>query len=341
MKRNTALLTLTSAAAAALLLAGCTSAGGSAGGDPTAGGGDAASDLTIAGIGNNASDPFYQTLMCGATTAAAELGVSLEWAAPNMQSVPEQQTNLDAALLNDPDGVLITPADPAAFSTQVEDLMADGIPVVTPNLGVEPDTALATVVSSDDNTEFIDFIVNDIGETGTLGILGGVAAAGEALQVRWRPLVEQLAEQAPGITVLETEYSDFDRSKATTIAAAMITANPDLKAIYAISGPEGEGVAAAVEEAGKTGEIKVYAYDSAPGEVEALRAGTITAARPARRTARLGRPQKARRISGGKPGRRARHRARGAHGRRPEGSDGRQHRGRRLRALPVAIGCDA
>lgn len=274
MKRNTALTSLISATAVAVLLAGC-SGGGETGGDAT--GGTEAKDLVIAGVGNNASDPFYQTLMCGATKAAADLGVTITWAAPNMQSVPEQQTNLDAALLADPDGVLITPADPVAFSTQVEDLMADGIPVVASNTALEPDTALSSVIGSDDATAFIDFIVEDMGETGKIGILGGVAAAGESLQVRWRPLVEQLADQAPGVEVLETEYSDFDRNKASAIAAAMITKNPDLTAIYAISGPEGEGVAAAVEEAGKTGEIKVYAYDATPGEVEALRNGTITA----------------------------------------------------------------
>src|SRR4051794_35625008 len=57
----------------------------------------------------------------------------------------------------------------------------------------------------------------------------------------------------------------------------MIVAHPDLKAVYAISGPEGEGAAAAVKQAGKQGKIKVYAYDATPGEVEALKAGDITA----------------------------------------------------------------
>lgn len=277
MKRNPALITLSSAATAVILLTGCTAGNGATGGGNPTSGSDAAADMTIAGIGNNASDPFYQTLMCGATKAAKELGVTIKWAAPNTQSLPEQQTNLDAALLTNPDGLLITPGDPAAFSTQIEDLMADGVPVVTSNLAPDPNSALTSILSSRDNTKFIDFVVNDMGKTGKIGILGGVAAGTEVLQSRWRPLVQQLTEQAPGITVLETEYSDFDRNKAATIAAAMITKNPDLTGIYAISGPEGEGVAAAVEEAGKTGKIKVYAYDATPGEVEALRAGTITA----------------------------------------------------------------
>ena len=66
-------------------------------------------------------------------------------------------------------------------------------------------------------------------------------------------------------------------ARRTAAASALITGNPDLTAIYAVSGPEGEGAAAAVEEAGKSGQIKVYSYDATPAQVEALRAGTITA----------------------------------------------------------------
>jgi ABC-type sugar transport system substrate-binding protein len=246
---------------------------------PSTGSGDGGSttDFTVAGIGNYASDPFYITLMCGATQYADEIGLDFAWSAPNTNSVPEQQTNLDAALLGGPDGVLLTPGAADAFSTQVGELMAEGTPVVTSNIGLNPATELQNFRSSRDNAEFIDYVIDDIGEDAVIGVLGGIAGGSEVLQARWRPLVEQLNAEHPGVTVLETEYSEFDRNKATTIAAAMITAHPDLTAIYSVAGPEAEGVAAAVEEAGKAGDISIYAYDATPGEVELLRAGTITA----------------------------------------------------------------
>lgn len=81
----------------------------------------------------------------------------------------------------------------------------------------------------------------------------------------------------PGIKLLPPQYADFDRNKAASATSALMLAHPDLRAIYAVSGPEGEGAAAAVKQAGKQGKVKVFAYDATPGEVAALKAGTIDA----------------------------------------------------------------
>jgi ribose transport system substrate-binding protein len=271
MKRNTALGSgLAAIAIATMALTGCS--GGSSGGSSSA-----ATDLTLAGVAFNASDPYWITLMCGGTKAAKEAGVTITWAAANTNAIAEQQTNFDAALLKDPDAVLLGASQTDTFSSQVGEVMDSGVPVIAVNGNIDPATDYQTVMSSTDNSEFIDFVVGDIGTTGTIGILGGIPGDIPVLTNRWKPLVEQLSQAAPDLKILDTQYDDFDRNKATTVAAALITGNPDLKAIYAVSGPEGEGAAAAVQEAGKSGEIKVYAYDATPGEVDALKAGTISA----------------------------------------------------------------
>ncbi|MFG0221372.1 substrate-binding domain-containing protein, partial [Streptococcus suis] len=54
-------------------------------------------------------------------------------------------------------------------------------------------------------------------------------------------------------------------------------AHPDLKLIIAADGPDGLGAAAAISQAGKAGQIALVAFDAVPGEVDALKAGTITA----------------------------------------------------------------
>ncbi|TQL48846.1 monosaccharide ABC transporter substrate-binding protein (CUT2 family) [Homoserinimonas aerilata] len=270
MLRNKVGIGVAMASVAILALSGCTTDGAEPSNTPS-------SDIALAGVAFNATDPFWITLMCGATQAAKEAGVALTWSAGNTAEVDEQQTNFDAALLKSPDAVILGASTPDQFSTQVEGIMAEGTPVIVVNGPIDPATGQKTIVSSQDNAEFIDFVIKDIGTSGTLGILGGIPGDIPALVNRWQPLVDQLATAAPGIKVLETQYDDFDRTKATTIAAAMITGNPDLKAIYASTGPEGEGAAAAVEEAGMIGKVKVYAYDATPSEVEALRNGTITA----------------------------------------------------------------
>lgn len=269
-------LTAAIAATAALALTGCA--------NTTDAGESSEKTVRLSGVAFNATDPYWITLMCGATEAANDAGSNIEWFAGNTSAVAEQQTNFDAALLKSPDAVVIGAVQPEPFSAQVEQTMTEGIPVVAVNSPVAPDTAYQTIQSSTDNAEFIDYVVGDIGTSGSIGILAGVPGDIPVLLSRWEPLVEQLGKTAPDLKVLDVQYDDFDRNKATRVAAALITGNPDLKAIYAISGPEGEGAAAAVEEAGKSGEIKVYAYDATPGEVDALRNGSISAllAQPAK-----------------------------------------------------------
>lgn len=238
--------------------------------------GDAGEEpITLAGVGFAASDPYWVTLMCAGSRAAEEEGVELDWVAANTNAIAEQQANLDSQLLNDPDGVVLGAAQPEVFASQVDQLMASGVPVTAPNGAI--DTALQSFIADYQSQEFFDYIAGELGgQAGAVGVLGGAAGI-PPVDARWEPLVDALAEAAPDIRVLDVARTDFDRTRATTAAAAMITGNPDLRAIYAVSGPEGEGAAAAVEEAGLTGKVAVYAWDATPNEVEALRDGTITA----------------------------------------------------------------
>ena len=84
----------------------------------------------------------------------------------------------------------------------------------------------------------------------------------------------------PGITILPITYDNFDVNKAASITAAALVARPNLGLIYAPSGPhgpQGQGDVSAVEAAHKTGKAKIWAFGGEPEEVDALKAGAISA----------------------------------------------------------------
>jgi ribose transport system substrate-binding protein len=89
--------------------------------------------------------------------------------------------------------------------------------------------------------------------------------------------VEAVQKMRPDLEPLPNDYSGFDINKATTNVASLIIAHPDLKLIIAADGPDGVGAAAAIKQADKVGDITLIAFDAVPPEVDALRAGTITA----------------------------------------------------------------
>ena len=57
----------------------------------------------------------------------------------------------------------------------------------------------------------------------------------------------------------------------------MLTAHPDLRGIFAASEPGAIGAAQAIKAAGKSGEVKLVAFDAAEEQITALKEGSIQA----------------------------------------------------------------
>jgi len=236
----------------------------------------AAGPFVIAGIDQNTVDPFWVTVNCGAQKAADKRGASLELFTSTTMDATELVSLFDAALLAEPDGLFLNVQNLQQFSTQLTQLMTDGVPVAS-NTVTDPPVAYSLSWTSADASGFLDDLLALIPEDeGSMGVLGGVAGI-VPMEMRYFPVVDAIAEARPGLTVLPTEYSFFDVNNATGIVEAWLVAHPDLKVIVASNGPDGIGAAAAVKNAELSGQITVIAFDAVPPEVEALKEGTITA----------------------------------------------------------------
>ena len=222
----------------------------------------------IAGLGN---DPYWVSLKCGANKEAKARGASLTWYSATSSDVHEAQTNFQSALLKKPDALAV--ALQPAFSAAIKVQMAKGVPVVS-FVPMSPPTEYKDVVSDNSLTAFAGLVTKSAGQAGTVAILGGIPGVA-ILDARWKPIVAKIKAIAPNVKILDTQYDQFDRNKAASIVSSLLLANPDLKVIYAISGPEGSGAAAAVAQAGKSDTVSVFSYDATPDIVAALKTGTI------------------------------------------------------------------
>lgn len=253
------------AASATTALSGC-SAGGSTS--------STSSTVKLAAVSIFANDPYWKSVECAAEATAKKEGASLKWYAANDQEQASAQTNFDSAKLTSPDALILAPPSVDGFTSQVEDIQRKGVPVFNLVSGVP--AGYQAIGPSADNTQFVDYVVKDLGGSGKIAILGGVQGIPE-MEKEWKPVVEALEKQAPGIKILPTQYELFDRNKAASAVSALLTANPDLTAVYTLGSTSSLGAAAAIQEAGKTGSIKLYSYDAAPEQVAALRSGAIRA----------------------------------------------------------------
>lgn len=237
---------------------------------------------TLAGTAGLASDAYWISLMCGGTKEAKTLGSKIDWyAVKTGGNATEAMANYEALKIAKPDGVVFsqfTTEPPAGY---VKGLMDAGIPVVYVNGQPAKDRSYLTGYRSApaDNkmAAVADKIIADTGGKGKLAILGGKAGLGAVFDARWTILAGILKEKAKGLELLDTQYDNFDVNKANEVVSSLIVGNPDLKAVYTVSGPEGQGAAAAVKAAGKTGQIFVYSFDAVPLLQAALREGTVKA----------------------------------------------------------------
>ena len=262
-------------AATALLAAACTTSGNPTASNPSSSGSASGKTLVVRGIGGNTSDPFWTTFMCGGTKEAAKLGINFKWYAGTTTDTTTMQTNYNEALLDHPQGLLINPFDAGQFAAATKKLMAKGIPVVS-SVAFTPPTQYTAILSNQDGSGLVPYALKLAGASGTVATVGGVSGI-PVLEQRYQPLLTALKKQRPGLTLLPVQYDNFDTVKAQTILAGDILAHPDLKLIIVATGPEGQGAAAAVDQAGKKGKIKVLAFDAVPAEVTALKNGTISA----------------------------------------------------------------
>lgn len=239
----------------------------------------AGSKLRIAGVVAQTPDPYFVSMKCGALAAAKKLGnVSLSWQGPVQPSVPQQITALNSVAVTKPDGVILTPFSPTAFLQPVSKLMKQGVPVALTDAYLSKKAAYSATYTdvSSSGPVLARRIAGLIGGQGELGIVA--FGAGDPFETpRYAGMVKVIKAKYPKIHVLPVQYAAADSNKAAQVVSGLLSAHPNVKAIYATDGPMGQGAAAALRTAGKRGVVKLISFDAEPALVADLRRGSIDA----------------------------------------------------------------
>ncbi|MGE5495966.1 MAG: sugar ABC transporter substrate-binding protein [Burkholderiales bacterium] len=111
---------------------------------------------------------------------------------------------------------------------------------------------------------------------GSVGVITGYLTMNQH-EERRLSMTNKLAELCPNIKILEPVEAHDSATETYDAAVNLITANPDLKAIYCTAGGP-FGAAQAVKDQGKTGQIGVVCFDWVPDNVTYVASGEIVAA---------------------------------------------------------------
>jgi simple sugar transport system substrate-binding protein len=180
---------------------------------------------------------------------------------------------IESMVTNGVQGIAITPVDPTV-SQALDKAIAAGVKIVLMDNNIpdwEGRTALATTDNYAAGVIAGKHLATLLKNGDTLAILEGVPGV-PALDDRVNGMIEGLGSVKPDI--VGRGGTDCTEEKGLNVAQDFLTANPDLKAIYAACGPPAAGAARAITNAGiANDDIILVGFDFCCGEAEALEAG--------------------------------------------------------------------
>ena len=245
--------------------------------------------LTIALIPGLTTDGFYITMHRGAQAAADALGVELVFqGAPDFNPVTQVPV-LDAVIARAPDAILIAPTDKVQLVEPLRKANDAGIPVIT------VDTFIGTgkyQTGAGDGDFPLSYIASDNvlgGKIAARALAAAIGGEGKVYVSNVKPGISTtdqreegfkaaMAEEFPGITVLETQFNDNDANKAASQLQGVFAREPDLKGVFGANLFSALGAANGVQQAGQSGVVKVVAFDAPVSIVDNIKTGLVDVA---------------------------------------------------------------
>lgn len=234
---------------------------------------------TFALVQINQQALFFNQMNEGATAAAEAQGDEL--VIFNANNDPAAQNSaVETYIAQGVDGIIVVAIDVNGIMPAVQQAADAGIPVVAVD-AVLPDGPQAAQVGVDNmdaggmiGDYFVDYVQTEMDGTATLGIVG---ALNSAIQNIRQDGFEAKIEGMDGITLAGVVDGQNVQDIALAAAENLITANPNLDAIYATGEPALLGAIAAVESQGRQDDITVFGWDLTAQAIRGIDQGYVEA----------------------------------------------------------------
>ena len=202
-------------------------------------------------------DQHWVTLNEGAQAAAKELGVSVDFMAPNTKDDALQIEQVNNAVAGGYNAILVAANGPDAISGALKEAAAAGVKIVYVD---SPANVDAVATFSTDNAaagkkagEEMLKALTDAGVTsGDIGVINVNAATDSCVK---REEGFRSAFEGTGFNILETQYCEGDAAKSQSSAENFITQG--VVGIFGANEGSTTGIGNAIKASGKTGIIGV------------------------------------------------------------------------------------
>jgi simple sugar transport system substrate-binding protein len=261
---------------AALLVAACTSSSTPAPSAGGGGGGDRAGISIEVVSHGQASDPFWSVVKNGVDQAAKDMGIKVNYSAPDTFDMVKMAQLIDAACAKKPSGLVISLPDAAALGPSVTKCIDAGIPVWSMNSGSDTykDLGIKAHVGQTEYEAGLGGGEKLAKAGGKKGICINQEVGNAALDLRCQGFTDGFTKNGgTSVEVVGVNLSDATGTQQTV--QAKLQGDPAIDTVLAL-GPTGSTpTLKAIEALGLTGKTKLATFDLSPEVLDAILAGNM------------------------------------------------------------------
>src|SRR5215213_6325802 len=267
--------------AATMTLAACgEGSGGSASSDSGDSGGSGGGDVTVAFVPKLQGIPYFEAMNSGGEAACEELGCTWLYQGP-VEADPAAQADIVRSYIQQGvDALIVAPNDPDSMAPLLQQAQDAGIAVATSD--TDAPNSVRQVFVEQASTEGIGQALTDA----LLEAMGGqgkyaIVSCGQTAQNlnSWIEVQQAYtAEKYPQAEIVDIVYAGEDQAKATQMATDLMNAHPDLTGLVGECTSSAPGVAQAVQDANKVGQVFTVGLGTPQSMKPYLENGSSTAA---------------------------------------------------------------
>jgi len=216
-----------------------------------------ASDVKVAFSAPAADHGWTKALSDDAKAKAKELG--LDMTVNDSATTPaEQADQIETLIQAKPDVLVVLPVDGAPLTPVAQKAMDQGIQVINIDREFSSPSAFHTVIGGDNygiGVQAGDYFADQLKCKGNVVEIQGIAGISVTEQ-RTKGFADEIKKRCNGgIKIVAQQPADFAPDKGLSVMENILQKNKSIQAVYTHDDDMGEGVAAAIQNAGRDKEM--------------------------------------------------------------------------------------
>jgi len=220
----------------------------------------------------SAADPFWSVVARGVDEAARDMGVRVEYRAPETFDMIQMSQLIDAAVAARPHGLVVSIPDPDALEASIRGAVAAGIPVISINSGSDVSRDFGALLHVGQEEYLAG---RGAGERmREAGVTKAVCVNHEVGNLALDQRCDGFADGLDGQVEVLGVHGDF--TEIRNAVEIYLRRNPDVEGILTLGPVGSDPTLAALESVGRVGQVQFGTFDLSPAILEALDAGQMS-----------------------------------------------------------------